>query len=245
LINQTSPDLPRRALVTGASRGIGKATALALADAWFDLALVSRSLDHLTDTLAALKANSVQAKGYAVDLSHLEDIQPKFASIVDDFGPFQVLVNNAGMGYTGPLATMPLQDWRQVMDLNITSIFECTKAVLPSMRATKCGTIVNVASIAAKSAFPDWGAYTVSKAGLVALSKVLSAEERANGIRVVTIFPGAVNTPIWDTDTVNADFDRSKMLTPDVVAQAILDTVLLPQQAVIEELTLMPSAGAF
>ena len=144
-----------------------------------------------------------------------------------------------------PLATMPLQDWRQVMDLNITSIFECTKAVLPSMRATKCGTIVNVASIAAKSAFPDWGAYTVSKAGLVALSKVLSAEERANGIRVVTIFPGAVNTPIWDTDTVNADFDRSKMLTPDVVAQAILDTVLLPQQAVIEELTLMPSAGAF
>jgi len=113
------------------------------------------------------------------------------------------------------------------------------------MRATKCGTIVNVASIAAKSAFPDWGAYTVSKAGLVALSKVLSAEERANGIRVVTIFPGAVNTPIWDTDTVNADFDRSKMLTPDVVAQAILDTVLLPQQAVIEELTLMPSAGAF
>ena len=140
---------------------------------------------------------------------------------------------------------MSLQDWQQVLDLNLTSIFECIKAALPAMRSLGSSTIINVASIAAKSAFPNWGAYTVSKAGLVALSKVLSAEERANGVRVVTIYPGAVNTPIWDTDTVNADFDRSKMLTPDLVAQAIVDTVLLPQQAVIEELTLMPSAGAF
>ena len=245
MVNQKSPDLPRRALVTGASRGIGQATALALAKAGFELALVSRSLENLGPTLADLKAAGVRAKAYALDLSDLGEIQPKIHHIVEDFGPFQVLVNNAGMGYTGPLATMSLQDWQQVLDLNLTSIFECIKAALPAMRSLGSSTIINVASIAAKSAFPNWGAYTVSKAGLVALSKVLSAEERANGVRVVTIYPGAVNTPIWDTDTVNADFDRSKMLTPDLVAQAIVDTVLLPQQAVIEELTLMPSAGAF
>jgi short-subunit dehydrogenase len=245
LVNQISSDSSHRALVTGASRGIGKATALALGKAGFDLALVSRSLDHLSSTLSALEAESVKAKGYALDLVNLEQIQPSMAEIVNDFGPFQVLVNNAGMGYTGALATMSLQDWRLVMDLNLTSIFECTKAVLPSMRSAGGGTIVNVASIAAKSAFPDWGAYTVSKAGLVAFSKVLSAEERPHGIRVVTVYPGAVNTSIWDTDTVNAEFDRSQMLTPEVVAEAIIDTVLLPQQAVIEELTVMPSAGAF
>lgn len=245
MVNQRSPDLPRRALVTGASRGIGKATALALAKAGFELALVSRSLDNLSSTLAELENEAGESKAYTLDLFRLEDIQPKVAHIVDDFGPFQVLINNAGMGYTGALSTMPLEDWKQVMDLNLTSVFECIKAVLPSMRSMGGGTIVNVASVAAKSAFPDWGAYTVSKAGLVALSKVLSAEERSSGIRVVTVYPGAVNTPIWDTDTVNADFDRSKMLTPEVVAQAILDTVLLPQQAVIEELTVMPSAGAF
>jgi NAD(P)-dependent dehydrogenase (short-subunit alcohol dehydrogenase family) len=149
------------------------------------------------------------------------------------------------MGYTGFLSSTPLEDWKAVIDLNLTSVFEAIKAILPSMRAAGGGTIVNVASIAAKSGFPDWGAYTVSKAGLAALSKVLAAEERSHGIRVVTVYPGAVNTPIWDTDTVNADFDRSKMLTPEVVAEAILDTILLPQEAVIEELTLMPSAGAF
>ena len=244
MINQFSPETHRRALITGASRGIGKATALALGKAGFELALVSRSLDNLKPTLAELKAEASAARAYAINLSNLGSIQPKMQRILDDLGPFEVLINNAGMGYTGSLATMPLQDWQQVIDLNLTSIFECIKAVLPSMRASGRGTIVNVASIAAQSAFPDWGAYTVSKAGVVALSKVLAAEERSHGIRVVTVYPGAVNTPIWDTETVKADLDRSTMLTPEVVAEAILNTVLLPQQAVIEELTVMPSAGA-
>ncbi|MCY7322920.1 MAG: short-chain dehydrogenase, partial [Phormidesmis sp. CAN_BIN36] len=75
--------------------------------------------------------------------------------------------------------------------------------------------------------------------------KTLAAEERANGIRVITVSPGSVNTPIWDTDTVNADFDRSMMLTPEVVAQSILYTTLVPHQAVVEELILMPNTGTF
>jgi NAD(P)-dependent dehydrogenase (short-subunit alcohol dehydrogenase family) len=239
-----SSDMPRRALVTGASRGIGQSTAVALAKAGFDLALISRSLDNLETTLAQVKATGAKAKPYAIDLADLEDIQPKFTHILDDFGTPSVLINNAGMGYTGALADTPLSDWQLVMDLNLTSVFRCIQVVLPAMRQAGGGTIVNVSSVAAKSAFPEWGAYTVSKAGLVALSKVLSAEERAHGIRVVTVSPGAVNTPIWDTDTVHADFDRSQMLTPDIVAETIVNTVLLPSHAVIEELTLMPSAGA-
>ncbi|HEY9297199.1 MAG TPA: SDR family NAD(P)-dependent oxidoreductase, partial [Phormidium sp.] len=87
--------------------------------------------------------------------------------------------------------------------------------------------------------------YCVSKFGLMALSKTLAAEERAHGIRVTAICPGAVNTPIWDTDTVDADFDRSAMLSPETVAHSILVTALLPEQAVIEELTLMSNAGKF
>ena len=95
-----------------------------------------------------------------------------------------------------------------------------------------------------RQAFPEWGAYGISKAAVVALSKAISVEERSHGIRVVTILPGAVNTPLWDTDTVQADFDRSGMLTPDLVANAILQTALLPPGAVVEELTIMPSGGA-
>jgi short-subunit dehydrogenase len=132
-----------------------------------------------------------------------------------------------------------------VIDLNLTSVFECTKAVLPGMRSSRSGSIINVVSIAGQQVFPNWGAYCVSKFGLMALSKAFAAEERAHGIRVCAICPGAVNTPIWDTETVQADFDRSAMLTPEIVAQSILQTVQLPQQAVIEELTLMPNAGTF
>jgi NADP-dependent 3-hydroxy acid dehydrogenase YdfG len=131
-----------------------------------------------------------------------------------------------------------------VMDLNVTSVFQCCQAVVPGMRAQNSGIILNIASIAAHQSFPGWGAYCVSKAALLSFSKVLAMEERAHGIRVTVISPGAVNTPIWDTDTVQADFDRNQMLTPDAIAQSILHAALLPPQAVIEELTLMPSAGA-
>ena len=112
------------------------------------------------------------------------------------------------------------------------------------MRKRGKGTIINVASIAANNAFPEWGAYSVSKAGVVALTKTVAIEERANGIRATIVSPGAVNTPIWDTDTVNADFNREAMLTPEIVAQCILHAVLLPSQAVIEETIVMPSGGA-
>jgi short-subunit dehydrogenase len=121
-------------------------------------------------------------------------------------------------------------------------VFQCILGILPMMRDRGIGTIINVASIAGQQPFPNWGAYSVSKAGVIALSKALAAEERANGIRVNAICPGAVNTGLWDTETVHLDFDRSSMLTPEIVAQSILHTALLPEQAVFEELTLMPSA---
>lgn len=231
-------------LVTGASSGIGRASAIAFAKSGFDVALVSRSQQKLDAVLADLADTGVLAKAYAVDLAQTNQVHAEIQRVVADFGPVDVLVNSAGMGYTGPLATTSLQDWQQVMDLNLTSVLQCIQAVLPDMRQRQRGTIVNIASIAGKSAFPDWGAYSVSKAGLMALSRILAVEERAHGIRVVTISPGAVNTPIWDTETVQADFDRTRMLTPEVVAQTILNTVVLPEYAVIEDLTLMPSAGA-
>ena len=231
------------ALITGASSGIGKATALAFGQAGIPLILVSRSPDRLEATASEVRELGVAVQTYAVDLSQVEQVKPKLEAIATQY-PIDILVNNAGMGYTGELLTTPLDDWQQVMTLNVTSVLLCIQAILPGMRDRQQGTIINIASIAAHQAFPGWGAYTVSKAGLVALSKTLAAEERPHGIRVVSLSPGAVNTPIWDTDTVQADFDRTKMLTPEIVAQTILHTALLPDQAVVEELTIMPTAGA-
>ncbi|MEL6164310.1 MAG: SDR family oxidoreductase [Cyanobacteria bacterium J06628_3] len=233
----------KRALITGASSGIGKETALALASSGIEVALVSRSVEKLAAVENTVAKTGVKAKSYVVDLANLSQVQEKMRQIVLDFGNIDILVNNAGMGYTATLSETPLSDWQQVIDLNLTSVFECIKGILPSMREQNRGTIINVASIAGKQAFANWGAYSVSKAGVIALSQALAQEERANGIRVTAICPGAVNTEIWDTKTVNADFDRSNMLTPEIVAQSILHTVLLPKQAVVDELTLMPSAG--
>ncbi|MEH2449351.1 MAG: SDR family oxidoreductase [Nostoc sp.] len=238
-----SVEQKRRALITGASSGIGKATALAFAKAGIDVALVSRSLDKLEAVREAVQHTGVEAKAYAVDLARVFEVKEKIQAIALD-GDIDILVNSSGIAYTATLSQTPLEDWQQVINLNLTSVFQCIMGILPSMRDRGTGTIINIASIAAKQLFPGWGAYSVSKAGLIALSQTLAQEERSYGIRVTVICPGAVNTELWDTETVHANLDRSKMLTPEIVAQSILYTVLLPQQAVIDELTLMPSAGA-
>lgn len=235
--------IERRALITGASSGIGKATALAFAKAGINVALVGRYQDRLEAVAMAARETGVEAKDYTLDLAKLEQVKTEIGAIAADFGPIDILVNNAGMGYTNPLSETSLADWQRVIDLNLTSVFQCILGVLPTMRQHQRGTIINVASIAGQQPFPGWGAYSVSKAGLIALSKTLAAEESSQGIRVVTICPGAVNTPLWDTDTVQADLNRSAMLTPEIVAQSILHTVMMPDQAVIDLVTLMPSAG--
>lgn len=234
----------RRALITGASSGIGRATALAFAQSGIDLVLVSRSQPKLEEVANEAANFGVETKIYPIDLSEVTQVRSKIAQIATE-GEIDILVNSAGMGYTGSLVETSLADWQSVIDLNLTSVFQCIQGVLPGMRQRQRGIIVNVTSVAGHQVFPDWGAYCVSKFGLVALTKTLAEEERAHGIRVVNLAPGSVNTPIWDTETVHANFDRSRMLTPEIVAQSILQTVLLPEQAVIEELRLMPNAGTF
>jgi short-subunit dehydrogenase len=233
-----------RAIITGASSGIGKATALAFAKAGIDLALVGRNVAQLEAVAHAAAETGVTAAIFPLDLSQSERIPAEIIRITDVFGSVEILVNNAGMGYTNNIAETSLTDWQQVINLNLTSVFQCVQGVLPSMRRQQKGTIINVGSIAARNFFPNWGAYSVSKAGLLAFSKVLALEEKTNGIRVITISPGAVNTPLWETETVQADFDRALMLDPEVVAQTILQAATMSAEAVIEELTLMPSAGA-
>ncbi|MEL6469840.1 MAG: SDR family oxidoreductase [Cyanobacteria bacterium J06623_4] len=242
----------RRALITGASSGIGKATARAFAQAGFDVALVARSEALLSELATELTTLGIVARAFVIDLSKIETVKEKVSQAIAAFGPVDVLVNNAGMGYTGTLIDMPLDDWQQVMALNVTSVLQVVQAVLPQMRNANQrdlsrqsgGLIVNIASIAAQQSFPEWGAYGVSKAALTALSGAIAAEESANGIRVATLSPGAVDTPIWESSTVHSSFDRAAMLRAETVAQTILHMAMLPPDAVISQLTLTPAQGA-
>jgi NADP-dependent 3-hydroxy acid dehydrogenase YdfG len=241
----SSSTSPQRVLITGASRGIGKATALAFAKAGVSSVLLGRSLDQLQSTAEAVRTLGAEAIAVKVDLANVDQVKPRLTQLLGEVGTVDILVNNAGMGYTGSLVETSLADWQRIIDLNLTSPFQCIQAILPGMRSRKRGTIVNVISVAGRQTFPDWGAYCASKFGLMGMTKTLAQEERAYGIRVVALCPGAVNTPLWDTDTVQADFDRSQMLTPEDVADAIVHAALLPQHVVLDELVLMPNAGTF
>ncbi len=235
----------RFALITGAGSGIGQATALAFATAGINLVLLGRSLEKLEGVAQAARLLGVTATVHTIDLLEVAQVRDRVAAIVQSLPRLDIVVNNAGMAYTGVLADMSLEHWQQVINLNLTSVFQCVQAVLPKLRQQSSSTIINVSSIAGHQVFPEWGAYCVSKFGLMALTKALAAEERAHGIRVMTISPGSVNTPLWDTSTVQADFDRGAMLTPEIVAQSILYMALMPTSAVVEDLILTPNAGTF
>ena len=206
--------------------------------------MVARSYDKLMALAEEIAAFGVEAYPFKLDLAETEQVDKQLARLIAQVGPVDVLVNNAGIGYTGSLGDMPLSDWQQVMNINLTATFQVIKAVLPGMRNQRRGLIINVASIAAEQAFPDWGAYGVSKAAVVALGRAIAAEEAVNGIRVTTLSPGAVDTPLWDSETVDADLNRAAMLSPDTIAQAIAYSARLPPEAVISQLTITPSQGA-
>ncbi|ABB57626.1 SDR family oxidoreductase [Synechococcus elongatus] len=233
-------------LITGASSGIGAATAHAFAQAGWSLLLLGRDRGRLQSVAESARSQGAAAVAtYSLDLTNLTAIGPAIAQLVEQFGVPDVLINNAGTAQTGPLATLSLSDLECIFALNVHSPLLVVQALLPGMRQRQRGLILNVASIAAQQAFPDWGAYCASKSALAAWSRVLAAEERSHGIRVSLICPGSVDTALWDQPSVGANFDRQAMLRPETVAQVLLQVATLPETAVVDELTLMPNAGTF
>lgn len=233
------------ALITGASRGIGAATARSFAAAGHQLLLVARASAEFDGLANELRAGGTRVETAQIDLSDPMAIGPGVSELCSrGLGP-TVVINNAGAAWTGPLSEMPLDRWQWLLQLNLTSVFQVCQSVVPLLRAAGGGLIVNVSSHAARNAFPGWGAYCSSKAALASFSRCLAEEERSNGIRVSTLTLGSVNTPLWDSETVQSSFDRRAMLAADQVARTLLFLAEQPHQQVVEDLTLMPAVGAF
>ena len=232
------------ALITGSSRGIGRRTAELLARKGWDLKLIARRGDQLEQLATELRPMGVRVDVRSVDLTDPQAIHPELTGLLEQGSAPAVLINNAGAAYTGDLLAIPLERWQWLMQLNVTSVMQVCAAVVPAMRPSG-GLVINVNSHAARNAFPQWGAYCVSKAALASFTRCLAEEERANGIRACTLTLGAVNTPLWDAETVHSDFDRRAMLTVDQAAETLVNLAEQPVNQVIEDLTLMPAAGAF
>jgi len=233
------------ALITGASRGIGAATARSFAEAGYSLLLIARPSPEFNNVAEALRSEGCQVETAGIDLADPSAIGAGVRELCSRGLQPSIVVNNAGSAWTGPLAGMPLEQWQRLLQLNLTSVFQICQAVVPLLRKAGGGLIVNVSSHAARQAFPDWGAYCTSKAALASLSRCLAEEERAHGIRVSTLTLGSVNTPLWDSETVQSSFDRRAMLSADQVARTLLFLAEQPHHQVVEDITLMPAVGAF
>ena len=231
-------------LITGASRGIGHAAAKAFAEEGWDLLLVSRSEAALQSLESELSAGGVRVAYKAIDLTDSSAIAPGIDELLNQGLRPSVLINNAGAAWTGELLEMPLDRWDWLIQLNLTSVFQVCSAVVPAMRPAG-GLVINVSSHAARNAFPGWGAYCTVKAALASFTRCLGEEERAHGIRACTLTLGAVDTSLWDSPTVDSDFDRRAMLPVNQAAAALLHLAQQPATQVVEDLTLMPATGAF
>ena len=206
--------------------------------------LTARSADQLEHLSHQVSSKGVFVASAAIDLTQPDAIAPAMAGLLQQGETPSVLINNAGAAYTGDLLAMPIERWQWLLQLNVTSVMQVCSAVVPAMRENG-GLVINISSHAARNAFPQWGAYCVSKAALASFTRCLAEEERSNGIRACTLTLGAVNTPLWDAETVQSDFDRRAMLSVDQAAETLANLAMQPSNQLIEDLTLMPAAGAF
>ena len=231
-------------LITGASKGIGKAAAIKFASAGWDLLLTARSKKKLKILSEELKKTGSKVFTQVIDLSDSSQIAFGVDELLSHGISPSVLINIAGVAWTGELSSMPIEKWQWLFQVNVTSIFQVTSSIVPIMRQGG-GLIINVSSHAARNSFPQWGAYCISKSALERFTKCLAEEERSFGIRVCTMTLGSVNSDLWDSETVHSSFDRNAMLSVDQAARAILYLAEQPSNQTIEDLILMPAAGAF
>lgn len=210
----------RKILITGASRGIGRATALALAGPDTHLALAGRSRATLTDTVQAVEERGGQAHAFPMDLRDLAQVEAAARAVQTALGGLDVLINNAGIFDVRPLAETDAAFFEDMLRVNLTAPLVLTRALLPALTASADAAIINVLSIAAEVGFPANSAYSASKYGLKGLSDVWRSELAESGIRVCSVYPKGTDTSIFDG--VPGAWDRSAMDAPEAVAALIV-----------------------
>jgi len=242
----------KTALVTGASSGIGRSTALALAEAGASVALVARRAERLKDLAAQIEADGGQALARAADVTDEQDATRAVEDAVGHFGGLDILVNAAGMTQTGKVENGDLSDWRYVFELNFWAGLYTARAAIPALKAKGGGDIVNISSTAGRRAVgATFGPYAASKFALTAFNESLRAEVTLAGIRVAIIEPGATATEIHEhiKDEKVREFTRNHVekdgaMQADDVAAAVVFVVSLPPRVNVSQLVIRPTVDA-
>jgi len=235
----------RLALITGANRGIGLAIARALARAGCNLIITARDQRALAKARTELEKLqpgklNLQVLAQSCDVRSPDSVDYLFALVRGLHKPLDILVNNAGIGHPNQtVSELPYPTWMEVLDTNLNGLFLITQAALAVMQ--RGSTIVNNLSIAAERVFPGSAAYNASKHGALGFTNTLREELRPKGIRVIALMPGATDTAIWDTLWPKAP--RRKMISAETVAQTVVSALLLPANATVDKIVVMPSCG--
>jgi len=229
------------AIITGASRGIGEATARIFALHGFDLYLTSKNEEKLLTTIAELKKDfpNVSVDGKAFDLGSKEQAQMFGEWVNNNAATVDVLVNNAGNFIQGNVSDEQDGVLEQMVQVNLYSAYHVTRTVLPKMMKTGSGHIFTLCSIASLAAYPNGGSYSISKFALLGFTKNLRKELQPHGIKVTAVIPGAVYTDSWKS----SGLPENRLMEADDIAKAIYHTTLLSPQAAVEEIVIRPQLG--
>jgi len=227
----------KRYLITGASRGIGRAIAEKLAAPDHHLLLHGRNREALAKTCRLVRAKSGQAVALSYDLRRAVRVEKLIEAVGAE--PLDGLIHNAGVALVKPLEKITLAEWDTLFAVNVTAPFLLTQRLAPKMQPGS--SIVNILSIAAKTGFPGWSCYCMTKFALEGFSQCIREELRPRGIRVLNVYPAATNTEIWNA--VEGNWPREKMLLPEEIGDAVAYALSRPPGVVVENIDLLNLTG--
>lgn len=244
------------AIVTGASSGIGAATARHLAEIGASVTLVARRQDRLEALAADIRSAGGTALAVATDITDRSQAEAAVQQTVEQFGRLDTLVNNAGLMLLGPVVDADVDEWERMISVNQRGLLYITKAALPHLQAAvedsprEVADIVNVSSIAGRTAFPGMGVYNMTKFGLNGFTEALRQEITTTYVRVGVVEPGKVDTELDSHNTdevlseIEANYGHIRMLDPEDIADGVAYMVTRPRHAAISEMWIMPTEQA-
>ncbi len=229
----------KTAVVTGGTKGIGRAIAESLVGAGVNVSISARNEDEIARTVDELNAlGSARAVGFVCDVRDYSQVKVFLDGTEEQFGGVDILVNNAGIGIFAPVESMAIEDFRAIIETNLCGVFYCCHEAIPLMKKRGGGYIINISSLAGTNAHPRLAAYNASKFGLNGFSEALMQEVRHDNIKVSYIMPGSVNTEFGGDEPSD---EKSWQLRPDDVARVVMDLLAYPDRALPSRVEIRPS----
>ena len=223
----------KTALVTGGGRGLGKAVTLALAAEGVNVAITGRNENNLKSVVAEIESKGVKSSYSVFDVTDKKQVFTSLEKLQNDFGKFDILINNAGIAAFGGILEMDDEQWEDIVKTNLFGPYYVVKAVVPGMVEKKSGDVVNISSTAGLKGNALTSAYSASKFGLIGMSESMMFELRKQNIRVTTLTPSTISTDMAKTDLKITDGNPEKVLQPEDFAELVIDLLKLNKRAML------------